>query len=74
MSLRELRTLFERYLSAFNQLCFVLGLPAASRRRRGHVRHRHPLFETEDVKSALPLAIEAFRAGKPRPAFDFMGR
>jgi enoyl-CoA hydratase/carnithine racemase len=33
-----------------------------------------PLFETEDVKSALPLAIEAFRAGKPRPAFDFRGR
>ena len=26
-----------------------------------------PLFETADVKSALPLAIEAFKAGKPRP-------
>jgi enoyl-CoA hydratase/carnithine racemase len=33
-----------------------------------------PLFETEDVKSALPLAIEAFTAGKPRPIFDFKGR
>ena len=33
-----------------------------------------PLFETEDVKSALPLAIEAARAGKPRPVFDFEGR
>jgi enoyl-CoA hydratase/carnithine racemase len=33
-----------------------------------------PLFETEDVKSALPLAIEALRAGKPRPVFDFKGR
>jgi hypothetical protein len=33
-----------------------------------------PLFETEDVKSALPLAIEAFTAGKPRPVFDFKGR
>src|SRR6516165_9930737 len=33
-----------------------------------------PLFEPEDVKSALPLAIEAFTAGKPRPVFDFKGR
>jgi len=33
-----------------------------------------PLFETADVKSVLPLAIEALRAGKPRPVFDFKGR
>ena len=33
-----------------------------------------PLFETEDVKFALPVAIEAFRAGKSRPVFDFKGR
>jgi enoyl-CoA hydratase/carnithine racemase len=33
-----------------------------------------PLFETADVKSALPLAIEALKAGKPRPVFDFKGR
>jgi enoyl-CoA hydratase/carnithine racemase len=33
-----------------------------------------PLFDTEDVKWALPLAIEAFTAGKPRPVFDFKGR
>ena len=33
-----------------------------------------PLFETEDVKSALPLAIDASRAGKPRPVFNFKGR
>ena len=33
-----------------------------------------PLFETEDVKSALPLAIAAAKAGKPRPVFNFQGR
>ncbi len=167
MSPRELRTLFERYLSAFNQfermpiptvaavqgLCFGGGLELAVRAdvifagasarfghpeqsiavvtllggiyriaeragrsraielieeatsfvkrlakgpTRAHAAHKAllrtwatggiaaadeamfdiaiPLFETEDVKSALPVAIEAFRAGKPRPAFDFRGR
>jgi len=33
-----------------------------------------PLFQTDDVKYALPLAIEALTAGKPRPVFDFKGR
>jgi hypothetical protein len=33
-----------------------------------------PLFETEDVKSALPAAVEAFKAGLPRPTFKFKGR
>jgi hypothetical protein len=33
-----------------------------------------PLFETEDVKTALPSAVEAVRAGRPRPAFEFQGR
>jgi enoyl-CoA hydratase/carnithine racemase len=33
-----------------------------------------PLFETEDVKTMLPSAVEAFEAGRPRPAFDFQGR
>jgi enoyl-CoA hydratase/carnithine racemase len=33
-----------------------------------------PLFETEDVKTTLPSAVEAFKAGRPRPAFDFQGR
>jgi len=32
-----------------------------------------PLFESEDVRSALPAAVEAFKAGLPRPAFDFKG-
>ncbi len=33
-----------------------------------------PLFETEDVKLALPAAVEAFKAGRPRPRFKFEGR
>jgi enoyl-CoA hydratase/carnithine racemase len=33
-----------------------------------------PLFETEDVKTTLPSAVDAFKAGRPRPAFDFQGR
>jgi enoyl-CoA hydratase/carnithine racemase len=33
-----------------------------------------PLFETDDVKTTLPTAVDAFKAGKPRPAFDFHGR
>jgi hypothetical protein len=33
-----------------------------------------PLFESDDVKTALPAAVGAFNAGKPRPAFDFQGR
>jgi enoyl-CoA hydratase/carnithine racemase len=33
-----------------------------------------PLFETEDVKTVLPAAVEAFQAGLARPAFDFQGR
>jgi enoyl-CoA hydratase/carnithine racemase len=31
-------------------------------------------FETEDVKLALPAAVEAFKAGRPRPRFKFQGR
>jgi hypothetical protein len=33
-----------------------------------------PLFESEDVKLALPASVELFRAGKPRPPFPFKGR
>lgn len=33
-----------------------------------------PLFESEDVKLALPASVEAFNAKKPRPAFPFQGR
>ena len=33
-----------------------------------------PLFETEDVKTTLPSAVDAYRAGRARPAFDFQGR
>jgi enoyl-CoA hydratase/carnithine racemase len=32
-----------------------------------------PLFETEDVKLALPASVKAFVAGEPRPAFAFKG-
>jgi len=33
-----------------------------------------PLFETEDVKIAVPSAVNALKAGKQRPTFDFKGR
>lgn len=33
-----------------------------------------PLFETEDVRRALPESVEAFKNGRPRPAFRFKGR
>jgi|SRR5882724_10508457 len=32
------------------------------------------LFQTEDVNVALPSAIRAFKAGKPRPVIDFKGQ
>jgi enoyl-CoA hydratase/carnithine racemase len=32
-----------------------------------------PLFESSDVRKALPLAIDAFLAGAPRPRADFHG-
>lgn len=33
-----------------------------------------PLFETDDVKGALPAAVDAYVAGKPRSAYPFAGR
>ena len=33
-----------------------------------------PLFATDDVRRALPAAVEALRAGRPRPTTDFHGR
>jgi hypothetical protein len=33
-----------------------------------------PLFETDDVKAGLTSAVDAIKAGKPRPALDFQGR
>jgi len=33
-----------------------------------------PLFETADVRGALPAAVDAFKKGLPRPAFPFKGR
>ncbi|NSL21314.1 enoyl-CoA hydratase/isomerase family protein [Agrobacterium tumefaciens] len=33
-----------------------------------------PLFESDDVKLALPTSVELFKAGKPRTPFDFRGR
>jgi enoyl-CoA hydratase/carnithine racemase len=33
-----------------------------------------PLFDTEDVRNALPAAVEAFVSGAPRPTFNFQGR
>ena len=32
-----------------------------------------PLFETDDVRRGIPSAVNALRAGKPRPALDFTG-
>ena len=33
-----------------------------------------PLFETDDVQRGLHSAVEALKAGKPRPVMDFKGR
>ncbi|MBP2277058.1 enoyl-CoA hydratase/isomerase family protein [Sphingomonas sp. PL20] len=33
-----------------------------------------PLFDTDDVTLALQTSVEAFREGRPRPAFSFKGR
>ncbi|MFE4967360.1 enoyl-CoA hydratase/isomerase family protein [Streptomyces sp. NPDC056660] len=33
-----------------------------------------PLFETEDAKAGLASAVNALRAGQPRPVLDFSGR
>ena len=33
-----------------------------------------PLFASDDVKMAIPGALAALDAGKPRPVFDFKGR
>jgi enoyl-CoA hydratase/carnithine racemase len=33
-----------------------------------------PLFDTEDVKLALPASVQAIKAKQPRPAFLFKGR
>jgi enoyl-CoA hydratase/carnithine racemase len=33
-----------------------------------------PLFASDDVRMAIPAALAALDAGKPRPVFDFKGR
>jgi enoyl-CoA hydratase/carnithine racemase len=33
-----------------------------------------PLFETKDVGTGLPSAVNALKAGRPRPTMDFRGR
>jgi enoyl-CoA hydratase/carnithine racemase len=33
-----------------------------------------PLFDSEDVKLALPASVDAFKAKRPRPVFPFKGR
>lgn len=33
-----------------------------------------PLFESEDAKAGLASAVNALRAGQPRPVLDFSGR
>jgi hypothetical protein len=33
-----------------------------------------PLFDSEDVKLALPASVEAFKAKQPRPVFPFKGK
>lgn len=32
-----------------------------------------PVFETEDAKRGIKSAVEAFKAGRPRPVLDFKG-
>ncbi|GLZ55550.1 enoyl-CoA hydratase/isomerase family protein [Actinomycetospora sp. NBRC 106378] len=33
-----------------------------------------PLFDSADTRTAIPTAVEALRAGRPRPAMSFEGR
>jgi hypothetical protein len=33
-----------------------------------------PLFDSKDVKLALPASVEAFLAKQPRPVFPFTGQ
>lgn len=33
-----------------------------------------PLFDTQDVRRGIPSAVNAIKAGKPRPAMDFQGQ
>jgi enoyl-CoA hydratase/carnithine racemase len=33
-----------------------------------------PLFETDDVRRGIPSAVNALKAGQPRPTMDFQGR
>ena len=33
-----------------------------------------PLFETYDVRRGLKSAVDALKAGKPRPSLDFQGQ
>ena len=33
-----------------------------------------PLFDSDDVRLALPASVKAFESGKPRPVFPFNGR
>jgi hypothetical protein len=33
-----------------------------------------PLFETQDVRTALPSAITALKEGRPRPTIAFQNR
>lgn len=33
-----------------------------------------PVFDTEDVQKGIPSAVNALKAGRPRPAMDFKGR
>ena len=49
----------------------VGGVAAAD---RSDVRFGHSLFETEDVKAGLTSAVNALKAGNPRPILDFKGR
>jgi len=33
-----------------------------------------PVFDTEDVRQGIPSAVNALKAGRPRPVMDFKGR
>jgi hypothetical protein len=33
-----------------------------------------PLFEADDVQRGLKSAVDALKAGRPRPTLDFKGR
>jgi hypothetical protein len=66
-----LKALLRFYASTLLRFWATGGVPAAD---EAMFDIALPLFESEDVKLALPASVKAFLAGEERPAFAFNGR